>query len=388
MHHGVLLHMKGYMRHWPKSPPSNSNFNARFLVCLQSVSTNTQYIVQASFKWLFRLRKIPSKFLKDCSGVPSQMASLCIWRYTRSIYVCSIFSLSCYFHLMYTIDQSDIRTSLISGQLHWMPRCVIMDQWRIFCRKLIPQILVKIRVDTNLDPLSYATKITSSLAFKQVVEWVSIFCSCSEHPLNPMPLSFVLKSNSCDAFCTNCFRMSWTLSCQFKDQNGTWNSRPALWLKTVYDIHTSTSLWVKLREFVRPSNHLCETANLKGTTILTRSRENVSLQNRSILSWLYSSKTGNTEVYNLFVYQTPLCLWPNVCLCTCFAWLSDSCSGLQPLHSACPSFLRSFGWTLIWLKGDLILPWSVSGSSWGFRWMFSSSSFFSSSIPRTGRRSA
>ena len=142
---------------------------------------------------------LPSKFLKDCS-VPSQMASLCIWRYMRSIYVCSIFSLSCCFHLMYTIDPSDIRTSLISGQQHWMLRSVIMSMEDLLpkevdssnqlpaCLKML--FLVKIPVamfPQTLTPVSYATKITSSLAFKQLVECVGIFCDCSEHLLAFVP---------------------------------------------------------------------------------------------------------------------------------------------------------------------------------------------------------
>lgn len=138
----------------------------------------------------------------------------------RSIYVCSSFSLSCCFYLMYTIDPSDIRTSLISGQQHWMPRCVIMSMEDLLpkevdssnqlpaCLKML--FLAKIRVvmfPQTLTPVSYATKITSSLAFKQLVECVGIFCNCSKHLL-AFSSSFWKTPTG--------FRMSWTLSCLFQ----------------------------------------------------------------------------------------------------------------------------------------------------------------------------
>ena len=144
------------------------------------------------------------------------------------------------------------------------------DQRPAFLKMLF---LVKISVAIDLYPFSYATKITSSLAFKQVVEWVGIFCNFSEHPLQipcscpsfwktTQAMHFALLQEELDlvlpvqgAEGTPLKRVTWL---PILRQYGTWNSwTPALWLKTVYEclwyphVHLPMSQWV-LREFVRP----------------------------------------------------------------------------------------------------------------------------------------
>ena len=163
--------------------------------------------------------------------------------------------------------------------------------WRIFCQEktdpsdqrpafLKMLFLVKISVAIDLDPFSYATKITSSLAFKQVVEWVGIFCNFSEHPLQ-IPCSCPSFWKTTQAMHFALLQEELDLVLPVQGAEGT-PLKPVTWLLSCtnmgHEIHGLTLCGWKLSMIsTRPPPYesmsltgVCKTirANVKGLTIL------------------------------------------------------------------------------------------------------------------------
>ena len=166
-----------------------------------------------------------------------------------------------------------------------MPRCVIMSMEDLLpkevdssnqlpaCLKML--FLVKIRVamfPQTLTPLAMQLKSHPPFAFKQVVECVGIFCNCSEHLL-----AFVLRFEKTTHVMqngTNWLQDELDLVLPVQGAEETPSSSVAEnWAEMIsYDLHGNLVSRL-LREFVFDhQNHLCETANVKGTTILTVTR--------------------------------------------------------------------------------------------------------------------
>lgn len=278
MHHGVLLHMKGHMRHLPKSPPSNlklQDFWFVFNPCPQTYSTlyrhSSNDCLDSGKFCLNFWRTVPVFQAKwPVSALEVHEIDLRL----QHFFFVLLFLPHVHHRSERHQDIIDFWATALDAQVrdHVYGGSFAERSWFLKSTSCMSKDVVLGKntcghVPTNLDPLSYATKITSSLAFKQLVECVGIFCNCSEHLLAWM--SFVLKPTThVKKICTNCFRMSWTLSCQFQgaEETRTSNRRltpilhqkwdmeiqgtPAPWLRTEsIEIHTSTSLWVKLREF-------------------------------------------------------------------------------------------------------------------------------------------
>ena len=205
-------------------------------------------------------------------------------------------------------------------------------------------------VPTNLDPIGYATKITSSLAFKQLVEWVGIFCNCCEHLL-----AFVLRFEKQLMWCKSAHQLAsgWAGPCPASSRSWRdtslqlrgWKLAEMISIPPLpYESSYGSLVW--------PSNHRCETAKVKGTTILTHSREKCELGKNAAFCHDCRAQKQETLKYTIYLCIKHLCVYD---LMYAYVLVLHDCllvlGSVQPLRSACPAFLRSFGWTSFGWKG-------------------------------------